>query len=59
MRQIERWYDVEVEYEGKIQQRSFGGKISRSSNIKDVLKILELSKISFRIENKKIIVSNQ
>lgn len=59
MRQIERWYDVDVQYVGKIQQRSFGGKISRSSNIRDVLKILELSKVSFRIENKNIIVSHQ
>ncbi len=59
MRQIERWYDVNVVYEGTIQQRSFGGKISRSSNINDVLKILELSKVTFRIENKTIIVSNK
>lgn len=59
MRQIERWYDVSVHYEGKIQQRSFGGKISRSSKIQDVLKILELSRVSFRIEGKNIIVSNK
>ena len=59
MRQIERWYDVDVVYEGRIQQRSFGGKISRSSNIQDVLKILELSKVSFRIQDKKIIVSSR
>lgn len=59
MRQIERWYDVEVIYDGPVQQRAFGGKISRSSNIKDVLKILALSKVSFRIENKTIIVNNK
>jgi transmembrane sensor len=59
MRQIERWYDVEVVYDGPVQPRVFGGKISRSSNIKDVLKILALSKISFRIENKTIIVNNK
>jgi transmembrane sensor len=59
MRQIERWYDVEVIYDGPVQQRAFGGKISRNSNIKDVLRILALSKISFRIENKTIIVNNK
>lgn len=58
MRQIERWYDVTVSYEGKIPDRKFGGKISRSSNIQDVLKVLELSKVAFRIDGKKIIVTN-
>ena len=59
MRQIERWYDVDVVFEGAIQERAFGGKISRSKNIQDVLKILELSKVGFRIDDKKIIVSNK
>jgi ferric-dicitrate binding protein FerR (iron transport regulator) len=58
MRQIERWYDVTVSYEGRLPDRKFGGKISRSSNIQDVLKVLELSKVAFRIEGKKIIVTN-
>lgn len=59
MRQIERWYDVEVTYVGKMSERQFGGKISRSSNIEDVLKILRLSNVSFRIEGKTIIVTNK
>nr|WP_295872803.1 FecR family protein [uncultured Chitinophaga sp.] len=56
MRQIARWYDVDIDYEGNIPDREFGGKISRNSSIEEVLKILELSKIHFRIEKKKIIV---
>lgn len=56
MRQIARWYDVDIAWEGNIPDREFGGKISRSSSIEEVLKILELSKIHFRIEKKKIIV---
>jgi transmembrane sensor len=56
MRQIARWYDVEISYEGKIPEREFGGKIDRSSNASEVLKILEESKVHFRIEEKKIIV---
>ncbi|QJB35155.1 FecR domain-containing protein [Chitinophaga oryzae] len=56
MRQIARWYDVDIAYEGNIPDREFGGKISRNSSIEEVLKILELSKIHFRIEKKKIIV---
>lgn len=57
MRQIARWYDVEVSYEKNIPERQFGGKIDRSSNISEVLKILEESKVHFRMDGKKIIVS--
>jgi len=56
MRQLARWYDVEINYEGKIPERQFGGKIDRNSNLSEVLKILEESKVHFRIEEKKIIV---
>lgn len=57
MRQIGRWYDAEVAYEGNIPDREFGGKIARGSSIDEVLKILELSNVHFRVEGKKIIVT--
>ncbi|ANI90395.1 hypothetical protein A9P82_14525 [Arachidicoccus ginsenosidimutans] len=56
MRQLARWYDVDVEYEGKIPDVHFGGGIARSSNIDEALSILEKSGIHFKIQNKKIIV---
>jgi ferric-dicitrate binding protein FerR (iron transport regulator) len=56
MKQIARWYDVEISYEGKIAAREFGGKISRNSDIREIFKVLELSNVHFRIEGKKIIV---
>lgn len=56
MRQIARWYDVQIVYEGDIPDMEFGGKISRNNNVSEVLKILELSKVHFRIDGKKIIV---
>jgi ferric-dicitrate binding protein FerR (iron transport regulator) len=56
MRQISRWYDVEVAYEGKIPDRRFEGKITREAQLSDVLRILELSGIKFSIQGKEIIV---
>jgi hypothetical protein len=56
MRQISRWYDVDIVYTGKIPDRKFGGEISRNSSASQVLKILEESKVHFSIEGKKIIV---
>ena len=56
MGELTRWYNVDVRFEGNAASRHFGGKISRFSNISEVLKILELSKVHFRIENKTIVV---
>lgn len=50
MRQLARWYKVQVFFKGKIPARRFAGQVSRSSNLSQVLKILELSKIHFTIE---------
>lgn len=56
MRQISRWYDVEVVYQNGIPDRNFGGKITRDCNLSEVLKILAYSDIHFKIAGKKIIV---
>lgn len=56
MRQISRWYDVDVEYEGSIPDDEFVGKIKRSEKVSEVLRILKLGKVDFRLEGRKIIV---
>lgn len=56
MRQIGRWYNVDVEYQGQVTASTYHGRISRNSNASTVLKILELSGINFTIEGRKIIV---
>jgi transmembrane sensor len=56
MRQISRWYDVEVVYEGKIPTDTFTGRVSRNTTLSGVLKILKLSDIEVTVSNNKIIV---
>jgi transmembrane sensor len=56
MRQIARWYDIDVEFKGTMPAYTYHGKISRNSNASQVLKILEISGINFTIEGRKIIV---
>jgi transmembrane sensor len=56
MRQIARWYDVEVVYEGNVKEEQFYGKIERSYTLSEVLMVLERGNVHFRIEGKKIIV---
>jgi ferric-dicitrate binding protein FerR (iron transport regulator) len=56
MRQIEKWYDVKVSYEGAIPEKSFGGGMQRSLPLTEVLGILEENGVKFKIEGKNIIV---
>nr|WP_260180788.1 FecR family protein [Mucilaginibacter lappiensis] len=57
MKQISRWYDVEVVYEGKIPNDEFVGKIERNVKLSQVLHILQLNHVHFKVENKKITVT--
>lgn len=56
MRQISRWYDMEVEYEGQVKEYEFVGEIARDTKLSNVLNILESGGVNFRIEGRKIIV---
>lgn len=57
MRKISRWYDVEVVYEDGISTDWVGGSESRSKNVSEVLRKIELTgQFHFKIEGKKIIV---
>jgi ferric-dicitrate binding protein FerR (iron transport regulator) len=58
MRQLSRWYDVEVVYQGHVADKSFSGVISQNTNLSNVLKMLQLTKtVHFKIEGTKVIVS--
>ena len=56
MRQLARWYDVDVVYNKDVQGR-FNAEIPRNTYASDILKALELTrKVKFGIDGKKIIV---
>ena len=56
MRQIGRWYDVDVRYLGPVKGETFTGMVSRQSDITRVLRIMEAGGIRFRIEKNVIMV---
>ncbi len=58
MQEIGRWYDMEVKIEAVNSRRRFGGEISRSSTLGQVLTILQESKVQFTIQEKTIIVKS-
>lgn len=56
MRQLERWYGIKVEYRGDVSDVRFNGGTFRNKNLSEVLKVLELSNIKFKVEGKTVIV---
>lgn len=56
MRQLSRWYDVQVIYQGELPKDLFTGKIRRNMRLSDALKILSNQNIHFKIQKNTIIV---
>ncbi|WP_183573619.1 FecR family protein [Mucilaginibacter sp. X5P1] len=57
MRQLSRWYNIEINYEGDITTNKFYAQISRSKNISAILHILENTKgVHFKIEGRRVTV---
>ncbi|HLX90855.1 MAG TPA: FecR domain-containing protein [Puia sp.] len=57
MRQLSRWYDVDVTYQGNVSNEEFVGDISRNNNISAILAMLEKTRVvQFEVEGRKITV---
>ncbi|TDW95906.1 FecR family protein [Dinghuibacter silviterrae] len=56
MRQIGRWYDVDIRYEGPVTGELFGGTIGRDLSLMQALTILEKSQVHFRLDGKVLTV---
>lgn len=56
LQQVSRWYDVEIVYEGQKPDGSYSGKISRNTNLSEVLKILAFNGIRHRLDGRRLII---
>ena len=56
MRQLERWYDIEVIYENGVPDFIFFGRISRDTRLSGLIKGLKASKVHFRMEGERRLV---
>jgi hypothetical protein len=61
MRQLSRWYNFQVSYEGgKVPADYFWGDLKRDARLSDILAVLAKSGISFTIEEgNKVLVLNK
>ncbi|WP_291909038.1 FecR domain-containing protein [Chitinophaga sp. CB10] len=57
MRQISRWYNVDIRYQADVSGKALAGSLPRSKDVTEVLSMLELTKtVHFKIEGRRIIV---
>ncbi len=57
MRQISRWYNVDVEYKGNVNLH-FTGQLTRNEDVKEVFEKIALTdEVHFKIDGRRIIVS--
>ena len=56
MRQIARWYDLEVVFKNGIPQGHLSGRAERSLYLSQMLKVLELSGVHVQLEGSKLVV---
>jgi transmembrane sensor len=52
LRQLSRWYDVDIVIEKGVVSRNFEGEINRDLELSQVLKILDGNNVHFKIEGK-------
>ena len=56
MRQLARWYDVNVKFSGPVPDKHYTGSIRKQSTLSQALRILKTAGIQYNIEGKQIIV---
>lgn len=49
LRQVSRWYGVQVSYEGEVPNKTYTGGLARSSNLQQVLDLLAIHDIHFKL----------
>lgn len=58
MRQLSRWYNIDVAFESKPSADLFHFKVPRNISLTDLQKIFETNGINFKIEGRKLIVKS-
>src|SRR5690606_31511682 len=58
MRQISRWYKVDISYQGELMDVSLKGKLPRDASITEVISMLNFVGINCELIGNKLIISN-
>ncbi|MBO9732107.1 MAG: FecR domain-containing protein [Chitinophaga sp.] len=56
LRQLARWYDLEIVYQGAIPEKKFHGKLGRDLQLSQVLDVLSQFNIKYKLEGKTLTI---
>lgn len=59
LRAFARWYDIEVIYQGPVSESKFFCIVNRNTSLANVLQMLNQNEITFKIDGKKLYVSQE
>ena len=59
MRQLSRWYNVDIKYEGQIPARKFSGEITHDLTLSQLMNGLQSLGIKFNIQGRTMIVQQK
>ncbi len=57
MKQLERWYDVEIAFEEGVKDVEFYGELSRNNSLNDIIAVFTDVDVHFRLEGRKLTVT--
>jgi len=56
LRQVERWYDIQVQYKTDLPRFAFQGKLQRSLNLSQILRVLTENEINYTMEGHTLVI---
>jgi len=56
LRQVSRWYDIDIEYQGTVPSFTISGDVSRDADLSAMLEILKLYNVQFIQQGRKLII---
>lgn len=57
MRQLSRWYDVTVKFNGAVSTKLYNGSIRRQATLSQVLQILKFSGVNYSLDGRTVTIS--
>lgn len=57
MRQLARWYDIEIKYQGNISNEYYEGEIQKTLPLNDVLEILSKTGLHYKIDKRVLTIT--
>lgn len=56
LRQLSRWYDVDLQFEAPVKPNEFNGRITRQTKLSSIVEALKISGIPCRLEKNRLVI---